>query len=295
MDTEINQKTQFILNNYSRYFDINMHYEPGANNYQKGINRAKLTTLIVIRLGIIAPVIIRWLYSISQHQALEHLNKLTKEGLLQVVKTHRSPDGRVYVPTYNAAKFAEDMMGIEVYFRSQSNPALMFNHNNVMHNLINAFIMLKGINNRNTDGTLNQLWQGFITEPEFKRLATEKDIRSVDGLVKELDECDGKIGGVISIEIEHSFKNKNTRQQLLLKYLYSLKMGYYKKVFLFSHSQQIFKDIKRLHEQLFEELPDRFDKKTRLPILTNSDVELLKSSIIYRTKFCEEITELFYQ
>lgn len=231
MDTEITPETQLILNNYSRYFDINMYYESGANNHQKGINRAKLTTLIVIRFGIIAPVLIRWLYNISQHQALEHLNKLTKDGLLQVVKTHRSPDGRVYVPTYNAAKFAEEIMGVEIYFRSQSNPALMFNHNNVMHNLINAFIMLKGINNRNTDGILNQLWQGFITEPEFKRLATEKDIRSVDGLVQEGSK---KADGLVAIEIEHSFKNKNTRQQLLLKYLYSLKAGYYNKVFLFS-------------------------------------------------------------
>ncbi len=266
-----------------------MYYDSGANNHQKGINRTKLTTLIVIRLGIVSPVLIRWLYSISQHQALEHLNKLVKEGFLNVVKTHRSPDGRVYVPTYSAAKFAEELMGIEVYFRSQSNPALMFNHNNVMHNLINAFVMLKGINNRNSDGNLNQLWKGLITEPEFKRLAPSKDVRAIDGLAQELD------GSIIAIEIEHSFKNKNTRQQLLLKYLHSLKAGYYNKVFLFSHSQQIFKDTKRLHEQLFEELPNRFDKKTMQPILTNSDVELLESSIIYRTKFCDEISALFYQ
>lgn len=292
MDTDKHPTTQLVINSYARYFDINMTYEVGANNHQKGVNRTRLTVLIVTRLGVIAPVIIRWLYNVSQHQALEHLNKLVKEGFLQVVKTHRSPDGRVYVPTYSAVKFAEDLMGIEVYFRTKSNPALMVNHNNIMHDLINAFVLLKGINNHNTDDSLNQLWCGCITEVEFKRLASAKDIRAVDGLVKEVN---GSDGDVIAIEIEHSFKNKNTRQQILFKYLHSLKEGYYDKVFLFSQDKEILQDIKRLHEQLFEELPNRFDKKTRLPLLATSDVELLRSSIIYRTKFCDEIYALFYE
>lgn len=288
-NTNSHTNSHLFHTQYQRYFDIDMLYQPGVNNYQKGINRAKLTTLITIRFGVIAPVIIRWLYNTSQHQALEHLNKLVKEGLLQIVKTHRCPDGRVYVPTYSAAKFAEELMGIEVYFRSQSNPALLFNHNNVMHNLINTFVMLKGINHQHTDGTPAALWKSIITEPEFKRISNSTDIRAIDGLVQEPD------GTFACVEIEHSFKNKATRQNLLLKYLFSLRSGHYSKVFMFSQSHKIFDDIKRLHIQLFEELPNRFDKKSKSPLLTERDVALLKSSIIYRTKFCDEIEELFYQ
>ena len=287
MNTNSQTNNNLSITQYQRYLRIDMKYRQGANNHQKSINRTKLTTLIVVRFGIIAPVIIRSLYGISQHQALEHLNKLVREGLLQIVKTHRSTDGRVYVPTYAAAKFAEELMCIEVYFRSQSNPALQFNHNNVMHNLINMYVMLKGLNNRNTNGPAEQLWNGFVTEPEFKRLAN-KTIRAVDGLVQEPD------GTVICTEIEHSFKKKGTRQIILLKYLDALKKGYYSKIFIFSQSKLIFDDIKRLHEQLFVELCTRYDKKSKQPLLSAADAELLKSSIIYRTKFCDDLQKLFY-
>ncbi|MFP3425754.1 hypothetical protein R0J88_11840, partial [Pseudoalteromonas sp. SIMBA_162] len=131
------QQTKYLETNntlhthYPRYFDIDMRYYPGANNHQKGVNRTKVSVLIAIRFSIITPGIVRWLYGINHRLALEHLNRLEKDGLLRVVKTHRSPDGRVYVPTYTAAKFAEELMGIDIHFRANRNPALQFNQNNV--------------------------------------------------------------------------------------------------------------------------------------------------------------------
>ena len=286
----INLETNNTLyTHYLRYFDIHMRYCAGVNNHQKGVNRTRLTVLIAIRFSIVTPSIVRWLYGINHRLALEHLNRLEMDSLLRVVKTHRSPDGRVYVPTYTAAKFAEELMGIDVHFRSNKNPALQFNQNNVMHNLINAFVMLRGINNFNSNETYAPIWTGFITEPEFKRINNLSDTRTVDGAVQLLD------GSVAAIEIEHSFKNKTARQVILLKYLASLKNGDYSKIFLFSQSVKIFDDIKRLHEQLFTELTERYDKKTRAPLLSESDAELLHSSIIFRTKLCEEINEMFYQ
>ena len=273
---------------YPRYFDIDMRYYQGANNHRKGVNRTKLSVLIAIRFSIVTPSIIRWLYGINHRLALEHLNRLEKDGLLRVVKTHRSPDGRVYVPTYTAAKFAEELMGIDVHFRSNKNPSLQFNQNNIMHNLINAFVMLRGIHNYHSDETYAPMWTGFITEPEFKRINNLSNTRTVDGAVLLPD------GSIAAIEVEHSFKNKTARQVILLKYLASLKSGDYSKIFLFSQSVKIFDDIKRLHEQLFEEMPQRFDKKTRAPLLSESDAELLRSSIIFRTKLCDEINEKFY-
>ncbi|MGO3444834.1 MAG: hypothetical protein ACTINA_15240, partial [Pseudoalteromonas distincta] len=260
----------------------------GANNHQKGVNRTRLTALIAIRFSIVTPGIVRWLYSINHRLALEHLNRLEKDSLLRVVKTHRSPDGRVYVPTYTAAKFAEELMGIDIHFRANKNPALQFNSNHVMHNLINAFVMLRGIHNYHSNETYAPMWNGFITEPEFQRINGLSATRTVDGAVLLPD------GSIAAIEVEHSFKNKTARQVILLKYLASLKKSDYSKIFLFSQSVKIFDDIKRLHEQLFTELPERYDKKTRAPLLSESDAELLRASIIYRTKLCEEINEMFY-
>ena len=282
------ETNNLLLTHYPRYFDIDMRYYQGANNHQKGVNRTKLSVLIAIRFSIVTPSIVRWLYGINRRLALEHLNRLEKDGFLRVVKTHRSPDGRVYVPTYTAAKFAEELMGIDIHFRANKNPALQFNSNHVMHNLINAFVMLRGIHNYHSNETYAPMWNGFITEPEFQRINGLSATRTVDGAVLLPD------GSIAAIEVEHSFKNKTARQVILLKYLASLKKSDYSKIFLFSQSVKIFDDIKRLHEQLFTELPERYDKKTRAPLLSESDAELLRASIIYRTKLCEEINEMFY-
>jgi len=278
-----------ILNDYSKYLSLLMYFERGVNNNITGKRRRELTIKLVARFNIISPLIIRWLYGISRHQALEHLNKLVKENLLIMVQTHRSPDGRVYTLSYDGAKYAEEVLSMQIYFRSAKNPALNINQNSILHDLICLYVSMRGIQNTLASGIRSSLWSGFVTEIEFKRLFKSHEVRNVDGILKMNDDS------YIALEVEHSFKNKNAREQILQKWLYAIKNGYYSKVFLFSHSLAIFYDIKRFHKQLFEELPNRFDKKTRQPILTDSDVELLKSSIIYRTKFCDEISELFYQ
>ena len=129
---------------------------------------------------------------------------------------------------------------------------------------------------------------GIVTELEFKRLFKSNDVRNVDGIIQEAN------GSLAAIDVEHSYKNKQSREKILLKYLHGLKHGYYAKIFLFSQSTAIFDDIKRFHNQLFEELPNRFNKQTKQPILTKNDAELLKSSIIFRTKYCDAIMNLFY-
>ncbi|NMP79788.1 hypothetical protein HHE92_08265 [Pseudoalteromonas arctica] len=273
---------------YQRYFNINMRYQKGANNYLTGINRAALTVIIAVRFSVTAPVIIRWLYNISQPQALNHLNKLVDDKLLTMVHTHRSPDGRVYIPTYTGAKYAQEQTSIDTYFRSKSNPALQVNHNHIMHDLMNTFIALRGLHNHTSDGVYRPLWTGFLSEPEFKRLYNQSNARIVDGIAVLPDRT------VVAIEIENSFKNKSTRQTILLKYLASLKAGHYQQVFIFSQSTQIFDDIKRLHTQLLTELPERINKRTQQPFMTHNDAALLQSAIVYRTKFCDEITALFY-
>ncbi len=275
-------------NAFAHHLTIDMQYRPGTNKLITGLNRQKLTPIIAVRFGIISPTVVSWLYQTNRHQALEHLNKLVKEGLLVLVKTHRCNDGRIYVPTYSAAKYAEQLTGIQTYFRSKANPQLSFNHNTVMHDLINAFVLLRGIHNWQTDESYNPFWQGFVTEKEFKRI-TKKDVRNIDGLVQESD------GALVAIEVEHSFKNKTTRRQILLKYLCAIKAGYYGKVFLVSHSLDILNDAKRLNNQIIDELTSASQNKYKKEYLSDEDAALLKTNIIYRTKFCSEINDLFYQ
>ncbi|ARD23597.1 hypothetical protein SJ2017_3340 [Shewanella japonica] len=274
---------------FQPYLFIPMRYFCGANNNQTGKARRELTIKIVARFGMTSPTIIAWLYGISKRQALEHLNKLVKEKLLNVVITHRSLDNRVYVLGYTGAKYAEELLSVAVYFRSGDNPSLRVNLNTVMHDLMMQYIQLRGVHNKSKDGEDNVFWHSVVTESEFKRLFNSHDVRNVDGIVLEVS------GSITAIEMEHSFKTKAARQTILLKWLYGLNHGYYDKVMLFSQSQQIFSDIKRLHGQLFEELSTRIDKKTRQPLLTESNVELLQSRMIYRTVFCSELDKIFYQ
>uniref|UniRef100_UPI003B59F11D hypothetical protein n=1 Tax=Shewanella gaetbuli TaxID=220752 RepID=UPI003B59F11D len=274
---------------FQPYLLMPMRYFSGVNNNQIGKARRELTIKIVARFGLTSPTIIAWLYGISQRQAIEHLNKLVKEKLLNVVVTHRSLDNRVYVLDYAGAKYAEELLSVAVYFRSGDNPSLRVNLNTVMHDLIMEYILLRGVHNVDKEGNDKSYWHTFVTEPEFKRLFKSTDVRNVDGIALEPN------GVITAIEIEHSFKTKAARQTILLKWLYGLSHGYYDKVMLFSQSQQVFNDIKRLHNQLFEEMSTRVDKKTRQPLLRASDVDVLQSRIIYRTVFCHELDEMFYQ
>jgi hypothetical protein len=273
---------------YQPYISMPMRYVHGANNNQIGKSRRALTMKLVARFGLISPTIISWLYGIPHRLALEHLNKLVSERLLSLVITHRSIDGRVYVLDYAGAKYAEELLSVAVYFRT-GEPSLRVNQNTIMHDLMMQYVLLKGINNQTRDNRDKPYWHSFVTEPEFKRLFKSNDIRNVDGIALEPD------GTTAAIEIEHSFKTKAARQTILLKWLYSLKHGYYSKVMLFSQSLHIFNDIKRLHEQLLEEMPTRFDKKTKLALISLEDAELLKTKIVHRTALCDELTKRFYQ
>lgn len=269
---------------YQPYLALDMRYKVGENNNITGKHRRRLTMIMVARFGVISPTIVMWLYGISKHQALEHLNKLEREGVLFMVSTYRSPDNRVYVMSYSGALFAQELLGMSIYYRSTANPALLFNANTVHHDLICIYCSLCGIQEK--QGTNMPI--GIVTELEFKRLFKSNDVRNVDGIIQEAN------GSLASIDVEHSYKNKQSREKILLKYLHGLKHGYYAKIFLFSQSTAIFDDIKRFHNQLFEELPNRLNKQTKQPILTNDDAELLKSSIIFRTKYCDAIMNLFY-
>ena len=272
-----------------RYLNINMHYQAGRNNNETGKQRRNLTIKVCARFNMIDPVLVQWLYGIPHHLALLHLNKLVeRDKLLICVKTIRAPTGCIYVLNHNGANYATELLSLSIPFKKTKEPSRQVNQNSIMHDLMNAFICLRGLHEYNGNGIHSPLWKSMVSEKEFKRIFTESSIRNVDGLITECNEN----GTIAAIEIENSYKNY--RQSILLKYLDSLKEGHYQKVFLFSQSLEILKDIKRVHSRLFEELTTAYNKKTRQPFITEADANLLRSAIVYRTKFCDELQNLFY-
>lgn len=274
-----------------RYFNIAMRYDGGENNNEIGRARLIMTIIIVARFGLTSPTVISHLYRMSHRQALEHLNKLVKHDYLILIETHRSPDGRIYICNADGARYAEELTGIPVYFKRFTPASRGVNQSTIMHDLMNSHILLRMMHETSRYDPEYYAYSGMMSEKEFKRQMTKADTRIVDGLILE-NTAEGEV--TIAVEIENSFKTKASRGTILCRYLTAIKSDFYEKVFLISQSQQIIDDIKRLNSQLLEELTHVRSKKTRDLLMTTQDAELLRHSIIYRTKYCAELTELFY-
>lgn len=279
-----------VIEQTHRLLNIDMTYLSGRNNNETGKIRRESTIKICARFNLIDPVIASWLYDIPHRLALEHLNKLVnKEKLLICIQTIRAPMCRVYVLSSQGAQYAEELLHLPIPFRKTAEPSRQINQNNIMHDLINAFCCLRGLHNYDAKGIHKPFWDGMLSEIEFRRLHKfNSQTRVVDGLLREVD------GTIVGCEIEHSFKSKATRQSIILKHLNSLQQQHYHKVFFFSQSKDILNDAKRFNGQLIEELSVAYNKKTGRPFIFKDDVELLKRSLVYRTKFCDEIQSLFY-
>lgn len=271
-------------------FDIDMQYQTGKNNNETGKLRREFSMKVAGRFSYVAPVLIKSIYGIDHRLALLHLNKLLDEGYLQLYKTPRVIDGRLYLLTHAGACYASELINTTVLFRSHKQGSQSVNLNAISHDMMNAFVLLRGVNNEDKHGNTHPLWDGFVTEREFARLYPQNHIRNVDGLVRECDT--NRV--IAAVEIENSYKNKVLRAKILLKLKDSLSAGVYDKVFLMSQKREIFEDIKRFHDQLFKELTHCTSRKKIKPDLHDKDVELLKRCIIFRTKFCDELQSTFY-
>ena len=274
---------------YQNHLAIDMHYFHGTNNNQTGKARRRLTMIIVGRFGHTSPLIIRWLYGISQPQALAHLNKLCKEGLLDYTQTHRSPDDRLYVLTRGGALYVEQLTGIQLYFRSSEHVSQRVNLSTAFHDLIVQFVILKGMHETyfHNGGSFNG-WNAFLTDAEFRRIARREDLRSVDGIVRELD------GTICAVEFEHSFKTPENRKSILLRYSQALQAGYYQKIQLFSQKLEILRDARRINNNAIAYLTENTQPKSQHTWLSEGEAQELRGALVYRTKFCDELTERFY-
>ena len=288
----IDKDTSGITNSnvYLPYFDIDMHYKKYKNRRQQGQVKLEWTIKHAMRSGFVSAIVCAEAWQTNRAKTLEFLNKLVDMGLLQAAKTIRAADGRVYVLTYAGAQYARELTQIDFPFRSTSEPIHQVNQNSIMHDSILSLVLSLGIQNSNTDGTPNPLWKAYLTELEFKRLFPSNDVKNVDALVL-LNNSE-----VAAVEIEHSFKRKQQHEQSILKFKSALfaEQKLYDKVFLIVASTKIQQDTQRFYKQLLNEMPTRYDKKTKQPLLTEAEAEILKDKIIIRTKFLGVIESKFY-
>ena len=277
-------------NVYQPYFDIDMHYKTFKNRRQQGQVKLEWTIKHAMRFGFVSAIVCAEVWQTSRAKTLEFLNKLVGMGLLQAAKTIRAADGRIYVLTYAGAQYARELTQIDFPFRSTSEPIQQVNQNSIMHDSILSFVLALGIQNSNTDGTPNPLWKAYLTELEFKRLFPSNNVKNVDALVLLNN------NEVAAVEIEHSFKRKQQHEQSILKFKSALfgEQKLYDKVFLIVASTKIQQDTQRFYKQLLDEMPTRYDKKTKLPLLTEREAEVLIEQIIVRTKFINLVNDKFY-
>jgi len=285
MDTHDNTESVTNWNTYATYFSIPMSYEVSClSNIQIYQAKTDITMAMAVRFGFVSALVLTELFRISRHKVTEFLNKQINKGLLVKVKTQRAPDGLIYVSTYSGVKFFEDRYRLNVPFRSTANPIQQVNQNQIFHDTILQYVLV-AMNNRD-----KPFWSGFVTETEFKRLYPSASIKNVDAVCLNLD------GSVAAIEIENSFKRKAQHKATLLKLLPSLKGAnrLFDKVFFVSSSHKITNDTKRFHQELLDELPGQYNRKTKTAELTLEDAELLRQKLIYRTKFTDELDATFY-
>jgi len=288
----IDKDTSGITNSnvYQPYFDIDMYYKKYKNRRQQGLVKLEWTIKHAMRFGFVSAIVCAEVWQTSRAKTLEFLNKLVGMGLLQAAKTIRAADGRIYVLTYAGAQYARELTQIDFPFRSTSEPIQQVNQNSIMHDSILSLVLALGIQNSNTDGTPNPLWKAYLTELEFKRLFPSNDVKNVDALVLLNN------NEVTAVEIEHSFKRKQQHEQSILKFKSALfdEQKLYDRVFLIVASTKIQQDTQRFYKQLLSEMPTRYDKKSKLPLLTEREAEILKEKIIIRTKFINLINDKFY-
>ncbi|NKX19326.1 hypothetical protein HGG66_03150 [Alteromonadaceae bacterium A_SAG3] len=283
--------TKSILERYEIYFNIDMQYQLARSNIQRSRNKTRFALINAARFGFISALVCEQIWGVTRAKALEFLGKLVSQEYLALVQTERAADRRIYVLTYKGAQFASEMMRLDVPFRSAKEPITQVNQNAIMHDSVLSFVLNEGINNKTSEGLAKPLWASFLTEMEFKRLYPSTTVKNVDGLVLL------KTGEVAAVELEASFKRKTQHETTLIKLKDSLinDSPLYDKVFIITCSERINADTQRFYEQLLEELPNRFDRKTKQPLLTLHDAALLRDKIIFRTKFIAPIEQTFYR
>ncbi len=285
-NSNINTTSIANTNVYQRFFEIDMLYKFWLSPKLKGTEKLRIVLIVAARFGFVSAITLTWLFKIQRYKVLEFLRRQIEAGYLKKVNTIRAPDGVVFCLTHCGARYASELMSFDIYYRSSES----INMNSIVHDSIMQFVMLAGVNNYNANSNHQPMWSGFVSESEFRGCYPSSSVKQVDGVVLN---CDGTVA---CVELENSYKRKSQTQQTLLK-LRDAMLGspkLYDKAFFIGSSDKVFQDTLRFQAQLLEELPKRFNKKTKSPYLTEQEASELRDKLIFRTKFTDKINHLFY-
>ncbi len=190
--------TKSILERYEIYFNIDMQYRLAPSNIQRSRNKTRFALINAARFGFISALVCEQTWGVTRAKALEFLGKLVSQGYLALVQTERA---------------ADEMMRLDVPFRSAREPITQINQNAIMHDSVLSFVLNEGVANKTSEGLARPLWTSFLTEMEFKRLYPSSTVKNVDGLVLL------PTGEVAAVELEASFKRKAQHETTLIKSL----------------------------------------------------------------------------
>ena len=131
-----NESTKSLQVEYAPYLDIDMRYPLTPSNIERGRNKSRFALQNAARFGFVSALVCQHVWCLRRAKVLEFLGKLVSEGYLAQVQTERAADGRIYVLTHSGARFASELMRIEVPFRSTREPITQINQKTIVKNLI---------------------------------------------------------------------------------------------------------------------------------------------------------------
>ena len=255
------------------YFEISNITNPA----QLGSMREDAVICWIGRYGLSSKTVLQQLLCLKREAVNKLINRMKRNGLLQVHQTFGNTDQAFIVLTSEGIRRAEFLLHLELHLKSDSSRV---NERNLIHDLS---VQLVVINLIHDDKIV-----GFVTERELALCLDlrKNDDRLVDGIVR----LAGTVTNV-AIEMETSnSKNKGSgelRKRILDKYHQQLhlKDGLYSQVYMYSHRQRFLTQIEKTHQRIFTTTKFGF---------TDQQVTILKNNIKFKAYECNHIYELMF-
>jgi len=245
------------------------------NSYNNGIARENALIATTARFGLSSKTIIQDALGLSREAINKLTNRCRKRGLILTQQTFGNTDNQFWILSTEGIRQAEFLFDIELQLKPDLSRV---NERNLVHDLCTQIVMLDLIKSKKIEK--------MVTERELRLCLDHKgnDKRIVDGLVLK-----GSDWVAIELETGNS-KNKQKqeiRKPILDKYLQQIELddGLYQQVELYSHRQRFLTQIEKANKQLIVLPSNDF---------TNTQQELVKTKLHYKSAHCVKLFELLY-
>jgi len=245
------------------------------NSYNNGIARENALIATTARFGLSSKTVIQDALGLSREAINKLTNRCRKRGLILTQQTFGNTDNQFWILSTEGIRQAEFLLDIELQLKPDLSRV---NERNLVHDLCTQIVMLDLIKSKKIEK--------MVTERELRLCLDHKgnDKRIVDGLVLK-----GSDWVAIELETGNS-KNKQKqeiRKPILDKYLQQIELddGLYQQVELYSHRQRFLTQIEKANKQLIVLPSNDF---------TNTQQELVKTKLHYKSAHCVKLFELLY-